>query len=124
MPIERNIISAKSAEKIKQAASNAVSKSSEFADLLEGDDLGDYTPEENSEAAPQFNVEEAMDDFLLCFFTLNQEPTDRQMHLLAVALGIQPEELERCVYALFGKIVQGEKEVEVGATDQMEIVDP
>ncbi len=52
--------------------------------------------------------EEAVDNFILSFFVLVPDPTDQQMHLLAQALGVKPEDLEQRVYQIMGKIATDE----------------
>jgi hypothetical protein len=52
--------------------------------------------------------EDAVEEFLLMFFELVDEPTDRQVHFLALALGVAPDELEDIVYAMISHSAESE----------------
>lgn len=62
-----------------------------------------------------------LDDFLLSFFTLFKAPTDRQIHLLAEAVGMSYDELERAVYRLTSALTEDEEEEE--GEDEIEVQD-
>ncbi len=53
-----------------------------------------------------------MDMFLAGFFLLNPEPTEEQVHTLAVLVDIPAPDLEERVYALLSQMVEGDDEDE------------
>jgi len=52
--------------------------------------------------------EDSVEEFLLMFFDLVPEPTDRQVHLLALSLGWSPSELEDKVYSMLSRSAESE----------------
>jgi hypothetical protein len=60
---------------------------------------------------------EALNDFLLSFFSMFKTPTDKQIQLLAEAVEMSYEELEKAVYRLTSSMVQNADEDEIETQD-------
>lgn len=130
MPI-REFIPKQQADQIREAASKA--KDVQKADVMElvEPDLTDTDTAVQSEGSLPLDglsvdgsepedVDEAMQDLLLAYFVVCPVPTDKQIHLLAAALALTPEELERHIYQLLSSVAEEEYEDITDAIDQFE----
>ena len=46
-----------------------------------------------------------MKQFIVCFLRLNPNPSDRQIHLLSEALGVDKEIVEAIIFSMLGSVV-------------------
>jgi len=73
-----------------------------LSEMPDDDDDDGLLPEGAEDDAKLF-------DLLSAFLTINPSPTDDQFHSLAVAIGMDPEDLESKVYALMGLMLENEE---------------
>jgi hypothetical protein len=70
------------------------------------DDAGDVAEELEEDGEPI----SALDVFIVSYFMRNPEPSDTQIHLLAQAVGMEPEALEEHLYNLLSDLVSSDED--------------